>query len=336
MKFKTSIGFVIIFFFSILPGFAGGEGILKISGCVKTPFSLTIKDVEKFQQSEIQVNDVTKNGAYKGVFTCRGLSLKTLLEIAGIQKKDTDFNKPVDLAVVVKNTDNAQVVLSWGEIFFKNPDNVVIALSAVPVFPHKGIDHFEDKAAYHTMMKTLNRKIAFPRLVIAGDLYSDRCIESISEISVVDLKPQVEGKKSPSVFSENFSIKGPGMSPVLINELPQSEQTSIRAHVVGEGRGYHGTHDFCGIPFFSLLEKAKASLDVNTVFIVSAPDAYRSLISYGELFFGAHGNRILITDRSDGRAWENGGRFILVLPDDLMADREVKAISEIEIINIAQ
>ncbi len=334
MKLKIHVYILIITLFFSLPVSATDKSVLKILGCVKNPLSLTSKDMEKFQQSEIQLNDIRNNGEFKGIFACRGVSLKTLLGLAGIEKTDTDFKKPVDLAVVVKNTANNQVVLAWGEIFFKNPDHVLVAVSASPVFPHKDIHHFKDKAAYQTMMSTLNRQITFPRLVIANELFSDRCIESISEIRVVDLKPEVEGKKSPFVYSENFKLVGPGISPVVINKLPETPKKVIKAHVVGEGRGYHGTHDFRGIPLIDLLEDFKAGFDVNTVFMVSAPDAYRSLISYGELFLNPHGNRILVTSRIDGQIQKNGGRFILVLPDDLMADREVKAVSKIEIIHV--
>jgi len=334
MKSRINIYMLIIMLFTSLP-VAAGESVLKIVGCVKTPLSLTLKDMARYQQSETQLNDIHKNGEFKGIFTCRGVSLKTLLGLAGIEKTDTDFKKPVDLAVVVKNTSKDQVVLSWGEIFFQNKDHVMVAVSALPVFPHKGIDHFKDKTAYQTMLDTLNREIVFPRLVIAGDLFSDRSIESVSEITVVDLKPEVEGGKSPTVFSENFKLVGTGISPVVIKNLPETPKLTIQAHVVGEGRGYHGTHDFSGIPLVAVLENIRAGFDVNSVFMVSAPDAYRSLISYGELFLNSHGNRILIADRIDGQIRESGGRFILVFPDDLMADREVKAISKIEIINIA-
>ncbi|MBW2605239.1 MAG: hypothetical protein JRE28_13150 [Deltaproteobacteria bacterium] len=336
MKLKISIFILIATLFSGISASGAEEHVLKIFGCVKKPMSLTLKDLEKFQQSETQLNDIRKNGAFKGVFSCRGVSLKTLLRFAGIEKTDTDFKKSVDLAVVVKNRSNDQVVLSWGEIFYKNQDHVLIAIQAYPIYPHKGIDHFKDKAAYETMISTLNRRIRFPMLVISGDLFSDRCIESISEITVVDLKPEVEGEKSPAVYSENFKLVGPGISPVVIDKLPETSRKTIRAHVVGEGRGYHGTHDFTGIPLISLLGNIKLGFDTNTVFMVSAPDAYRSLISYGELFLNANGDRILFADQVDGKTWENGGRFILVLPDDLMADREVKAVSKIEIMHIGK
>ena len=336
MKLRTAICILICILTFTVSAAGAEKNVLKIDGIVKTPLNLSLMDLAKFQQSEIQLNDVRKNGEFRGIFKCQGVSLKKLLGLAGIEKTDTDFKKPVDVAVVVKNTAGDQVVLSWGEIFYKDPDHILIASSAHPVFPHKGADHFKNKAVYESMIHTLKRKVNCPRLVIAGDLYTDRCLESISEIRVVDLKPEVEGEKSPSVYSEQFKLVGPGIKHALYSKLPETGKTNIRAHVVGEGRGFHGTHNFTGIPLTSLLEKFKADFDVNTVFIVSAPDAYRSLISYGELFLNSLGHRILMTDTVDGESWgKNGGKFIMVLPDDLMADREVKAVSKIEIIKTA-
>jgi hypothetical protein len=308
---------------------------LQISGIVNQPLSLTLKDLATFQQSEVQINDIRQNGQFNGVFTCQGISLKTLLSFSNIEKKDTDFKKQIDLAVVVKNRLGEQITLSWGEIFYKNPDHVIIALSADPIFPHKGAHHFADESTYQEMIKTLNRKVAFPKLVVSGDLLTDRCLEAVSDIVVVDLKPKVEGAKSPSVYSKSFRMVQSGKADKIYTHLPEGSDASAQLHIVGEGRGYHGTHRISGISFKDIVSPYENTFNLNTVFIVSAPDAYRSLISYGELYLNSHGNRILIADKIDGKPTpENGGRFILYFPDDLMADREVKAAGKIEILNL--
>jgi hypothetical protein len=71
--------------------------------------------------------------------------------------------------------------------------------------------------------------------------------------------------------------------------------------------------------------------DLDTVFLLSAPDGYRALLSYGELFQTLSGDRILISDRNDKPA-KKGGLFNLIIPDDLMADRWVYAVDKIEVI----
>jgi len=319
----------------ILSTGASSDAVLSISGAVHQPLALTIQDLKGFQQGAVQINDIRQNGQFNGVFTCRGVSLKILLSAAGIEKKDADFNKQIDLAVMIKSSSGEQVTLSWGEIFYKNPDHVIVAVSADPIFPHKEANHFSDEAAYQQMIKTLTRKVAFPRLVVSGDLFSDRCLESVCDIVVVDLEPKVEGRKSPSVYSDNFRIVQYGKSVKVFNQLPEGADDSVQLNIVGEGRGYHGTRVVHGVSFKTLIDPYKTGFDLNTVFIVSAPDAYRSLISFGELYMNPHGCRILIADRMDGEPIaSNGGRFILFFPDDLMADREVKAVSRIEIMNL--
>ncbi len=335
MKSKITLFLIIGAMVLLLSAGANAETVLKVTGIVNHPLGLTMTDLERFQPTDVQINDIKKDGSYQGVFNCRGISLSTLLGVAEIEKRETDFKKQVDVAVIVKSRTGKQITLSWGEIFYKYPDDVIVAISSSPIYPHKGVDHFADKAVYEEMMKTLNRDVGYPRLIVRGDLFSDRSIESVSEIVVVDVKPKVEGKKSPTVYSENFQIVKDGKTGKKVTQMPEGPRGRIQLHIVGEGRGYHGTRWIEGVSFKKLLEPYSARFNVNTVFIVSAPDAYRSLISYGELYLNPHGDRIMMADKVDGTPIDsNGGRFILHLPDDLMADREIKAVSKIEIMNL--
>jgi hypothetical protein len=74
--------------------------------------------------------------------------------------------------------------------------------------------------------------------------------------------------------------------------------------------------------------------DLSQVFLVSAPDGYRSLFSYGEVFLDPAGGRVILADRSNGKPLKRGGKFFLAPPDDLMADRDVKAVEKIELISL--
>ena len=307
-----------------------------VSGAVNNPMTLTEKSLAQFARVNVQLNEITTDKKFNGAFVFHGVPLKSVLEVAHVEKSDTDFQKPVDLAVLVKNMAGQSVALSWGEIFFKNPGNVVIALSADPIFPHKGIDHFKDQKAYHDMMRTLNRTIGFPKLVVTGDFYTDRCIENVTEIIVYDLRPNVPGKKSPTVYSEKFTITGDVKNTKTLENLSGQARSAITAHVVGEGRGYHGTKAYTGTPLTALLDAVQPRLTLNTVFMASAPDAYRVLLSYGELFLTPLGKRVVVADTVDGKPFNNGGKHVLVLPDDLMADRELKAIANINVVHLGR
>ncbi len=307
----------------------GSPRVIKITGAVTSPLTLCIKELGRFQATQVQLNEITADKKFHGVFTYKGVSLKTLLRMAHIEKQDTDFKKQTDLVVNIKSTDGKNAVLSWGEIFYKDAGEIIIAVSAHPIFPHKGSDHFKDKEAYRKMIKVLKREIGFPKLAVGGDFYTDRCLENVHEIEVVDLRPKLAGKKGAPLLSRQFTIEKENRVVKTVSKLSKKEREKIDVHIVGEGRGYHGTHLFEGVPFVDLIEESEIKIDSGTVFIISAPDAYRVSISYGELFLSPYGRRTLIADKVDGASIDKGGKFILVFPDDLMADREVKSINRI-------
>ncbi len=310
-----------------------GSGV-NINGAVKNPLQITLRSLEMLTASDVHLNDIFEDGKFNGVFEFRGVPLRDLLDLAHVEKKETDFKKPIDLAILVRNNTGQMVTLSWGEVFYRNKEEIILATSAKPIFPKKGIDHFENKDEYHQMIQTLNRTVDFPRLIVRSDFYTDRSIEGVTEIEVYDLRPDVPGKKSPHPYSEDFVVNGSVMKPYTMDRFDESSLKEIRAHIVGEGRGYHGTHDLMGVSLKGLIMAAQPNLNLNTVFLVSAPDAYRSLLSYGELFLNPHSDRILVTSERDGKSIKKDGKFIMILPDDLFADREVKAVRRIEVISL--
>lgn len=309
---------------------------ISITGSVNNPLRVSLASLEKLSTSEVQLNEIYKNGDFKGVFRLKGIPLKDLLDLSNIEKKDTDFKKPTDVVIRVKNSSGQMVTLSWGEIYFKNTDAIMIATSSRPVYPHKGPHHFKDKAAYHQMLKILERSIDYPKLIVRSDFYADRALEDVTEVEVVDLRLNVPGKKSPDAFSKEFRITGAVKKEMILDTLPDLASKTALTHIVGEGRGYHGTCEFSGVSLKDLILETEPDLNLNTVFVISAPDAYRALISYGELFLNPHGERILVADKKDNGPIPHNGKFYVVLPDDLMADREVKAVCKIEIMSIGK
>lgn len=305
---------------------------LTITGLVKRPLTLTVEDLAKFQSAAVRINDIRKGGAFHGVFTTQGVPLRNLLEVALVEKEASSYAKPVDLAIVVRDRNGKKVALSWGEVFYRNPSDVVIAYSAAPIMPH----HMDCTSCHATgfskpYLDQLSRTVSLPKLVMANDFDSDRSLEGIVTIEVVNLDPRGAAKKKGELFSPRMVVSGLMEYPVTIFSLDNLPRTTVAVNIVGEGKGFHGRGVYGGVPLSDLIEAVGIEPDLRSVVSVTSPDGYRSLVSWGELILSPQGQRIVIADEWNGKPIEKGGAFVLVVPDDLAADRDVKAVTKIEV-----
>lgn len=303
-----------------------------ITGEVAQTVCLSAKDLARFECSEVRLNEVSRDGRYHGAFSYRGPTLRSLLEFAGIEKKNSDFNKDLDLAIVVKDKKGQQIVLSWGEIFYRNAPDVIIAVEASPVIPHHKKNKIPEE--YYPWLEELEREVGLPKLVLARDFYSDRCLEGIIGIEVVDLHPTVSRQKQEVLFSPQFTVSGYGVNPLSYSALPPLDRIEILFKEVGDGQGYHGLKLFEGVSLAQILEEAGIPRDLDSAIVLSAPDGYRTLLSYGELFLSPAGKNIIIGDLMARTKVKERGRFFLITPDDLSADRHVKSVQKIEVISL--
>ena len=306
-----------------------------IGGAVRQPLNLGLEDLSMMESVSVRLNEVTRDKQFRGVFTYRGVPLRTLLELATVQKETSGFSKNIDLAVVVRSREGKAAVLSWGEIFYKNPSEVVVAISGTPIRPHsRSCEGCHSMDIAQPALDQLNRKVLFPKLVVANDFFTDRSLEDVVSIEVVDLKGQAEKKSTKKLFAPKLTLVVDGKT-TEITDLSGYKRVDVLAKDVGDGRGYHGLKEFGGVPLREILSKAGIGQETNVVILASAPDGYRSLFSYGEVFLAPQGERMMIADRLDGRAIDENGRFVLIPPDDLAADRDVKAVERIEVVSMA-
>ena len=308
-------------------GWAASSSGISISGAVKQPMRLTLEDLAKFQSINIRLNEVDRDQYFFGAFDYQGVPLRNLLELAYIQKEESSFGKLLDMAIVIRNKVGKQVVLSWGEVFYRNPAEIIIAYGASPIMPERaeGREKWRD---------TLNRPIGFPRLVVANDFYMDRSMESITSIEVISLNPKLKPGKTANPQPSSFDIFGSVKTLLQISDLTAYPRTEVMIKVIGSGRGYQGVRQASGVPLVKLLEKAGAWMDVNTVYLVTHSDGYRALLSFGELFLNPAGGRILVADGKENKGTGKEVGFTLLLPHDLSSDRNVKGIESIEVINL--
>lgn len=322
---RWSVCFIIIFLVQA-EGWAASSGF-SISGAVKQPLHLTVETLSQFQSVNVRLNEVDSAKNFQGVFNYQGIPLRALLELAYIQKEESRFSKALDMAIVVRNQSGKQVVLSWGEIFYKNPAEIIVAFGARPLMPYR-------QEAQKKWQDIMNRPIGLPKLIVANDFYNDRCLEDIASIEVIDLNPRLKVQKKDKFHAPSFTVSGEVKTPLKVSDLSAYPLTEASVNPVGDGKGYLGVRPVRGISLIKLLEKAGAPMDVNTVYLISAPDGYRTLLSFGEVFLNPAGARVLISDQADNQNMEESGRFKLNLPDELSADRSVNAVENIEVINL--
>jgi precorrin-4 methylase len=334
-KMLFSSLFLLVCLFSV-NGWAESPPAISITGAVRQPLNLTMEDLARFEPVGVRLNEVTMDKNYHGAFNYSGVPLRTLLEVASVQKEETDFSKLIDLAIVIRNKDGKQIVLSWGEVFYKNPSEIIIASSAAPIMPMRKCQDCHAPEVYQKWLEPLKRRIELPKLVITNDFYTDRSLEGIVGIEVRDLHPGMASKKLPELFSPQFSITGAVDQILNIADISAYSRREVTDKQIGDGRGYHGLRTFQGVSLLGLLQKAGIGTDLNTVMLVSAPDGYRSLVTYGELSLSQSGRNIIIADNVDDEPMKKNGKFSLVIPDDLSADRMVKAVDKIEVITLTQ
>lgn len=307
---------------------------LTVGGSVKQPLNLKIEDLAKFGTVETRLTDLTAEKVYNGVFAYRGVPLRALLEAAAIRKEEGGFYKPTDMAIAVRNKEGKTSVLSWGEVFYRDSGNAVIAFSATPVVPHhsQGCAQCHGEEFYQPTLDKLKRKVGLPRLVLPNDFYSDRSIEDVVSIEVIDLKRGSAKGPDPKPSSEKFSITDPKGITTEYTELSGYRTIKVAMKEVGDGRGFHGLKKFEGVPVRDILSKANAGEEIDKAMLITSTDGYQVLYSFGEIFLSPLGERIVISQGKRGLAGEK--KFSLIIPDDTAADRMVKTVNKVEIISL--
>jgi hypothetical protein len=315
---------------------------LRVSGAVDQPLRLRLDDLRRLPRYAVQLSEVHRDGSFHGTMRYRGASLRQVLELARLGKSAGAFRKPTDLAIAVRDRRGRSVLLSWGEVFYSDPGRFILATGWTPVRPHKACSRCHQPAEAQPRLEQLQRRVALPKLVPAGVIYGDRAMEPVAAIAVVEPRPAPPaadgvadggGHGRRRLYAPEVRLDGVGVAArtfdALPADVPRRELTAVRT---GEGTGFHGLRHYSGVRLRALLEAAGFAFEPQRAVVLSAPDGYQVLVSAGELF-APDGNRILLADRCGGRPLEAGGRFQLVAAGDLHADRWLKAVARIEVID---
>jgi precorrin-2 methylase/DMSO/TMAO reductase YedYZ molybdopterin-dependent catalytic subunit len=312
---------------------------LTVTGEVKRPLKLTVEDLARFQSVEVQLNEVHRDSSFHGVFRHQAVPLRHLLDMAQIVKQDSPFPKQIDLAIRVRNAAGEQVLLSWGEVFYSNAGEVAIAFAATPVKPMMTVAKCQSchgPEVFQSALDVYARSAKLPKLLIRSDFYTDRCLENVTGIEVIDLYPDIKIDRSVKLQSDELLISGAVEKELKVCCLKKYPQIEVSKKVVGMHMGYHGLHNYVGTPLVKLLEAAGAGNDLTKGVMISAPDGYRAFFSFGELHLADKGRRIILAKSDNGKLLkgQRGGKFRIIVPDELVDDRDVLAVDRIEVVDL--
>jgi len=302
-----------------------------IKGTVKNWLDLNLEALKSLPAYEVTLVEVTKDERYHGTFVYKGVSLKDLLNIAKILTKEKKFPKFIDTGIIVRNEEGKEIFIAWGEIFHRNPEKVILAYSYRPVKPHfLDCSRCHAKKFYQPVLAQLDRTVKLPKLVISDDFYTDRSIEGVKEIEVVELNGSTMYNKIQNLYSDKIAVYKNGKKITEIKELVVPEKERIRIKILGEGGSYYGIKSFEGVELKEVIENFYAGNNLNGAVIVYGADGYRSVFSLGEIFLSKE--KTILADKIDGASIKNGGKFVMVSSGDIFANRMVKAVSRIEIV----
>ena len=133
------------------------------------------------------------------------------------------------------------------------------------------------------------RQVPYPKLIAARDRFSDRSIEAVTSIEVVELGAdrgyQVEKGKGPKdMRADEIAIAGPDGKETKVSDFDGLRRIAARAIQAGDGTGFHGIREYEGVSLREALAQLGYGPDPAAGFVMSARDGYRVMLSSEEIW----------------------------------------------------
>jgi len=299
---------------------------------------------------------------YRGTFATEGVALRDLLEKAEVAKATSDnFDRPLDLAVVVTGRDGSRALFSWGELFLLGDAGAALLVDKVrPLVPHHH-EAIEDArfapsawfgvparekldvsgcAGCHDGGKL--GRIDVPRglcLVPTRDATGRRFVEDVVSIEVrqagFPAPPRKRDQEDPWVEAPLLVLPDGASTPLTAAALEGVPRAGGADDGIGLGRGFHGHRAFEGASLAALLKsKLPAGTDPGLLFVVvTASDGYRSLYSGGEILLSCLPENVLLVDTEGGKPLlRKSGRLESYARADFFVDRSVRNLAEVRVL----
>lgn len=267
-----------------------------------------------------------ENGNFIGAYQYEGYSLYDILDRIVLKKKNQDEFPPIiDLYVEVENADGEKVVLSWGEVYYPiHRHEIIIASKVRRIVPSKTNDLWP--------LPTDSK------LVVASDLYTERNISNPVRITIKSstLKYKIDREIKDMYASEvKFFIKNSLLTTLKDKALAEDNLVNYGSVFYGRGKGIHGTTPFKGVmmkDFTSEFYKMNQDFLRTGLFIVAAPDGYRAVFTYSEIFNRNDQAEVLIVPMADVK---DQGAYLLYPAADFFSDRSIRCLNEVRFVQVS-
>jgi len=296
-----------------------GPRIIEVRGEISNPDQTYIEELPMHSVIVKEALLAGDSNKFIGAYQYCGYSLYDILNKYKLEKRNKEiFNPIIDLYIIVENGEGDRAVLSWGEIYYPvNRNNIIIATKVNRIVPSK------TKELWPLPENT--------KLVVAHDLLTERNILNPNKITIVsdDIELVVTKGLKP-LYAPDISVYNDTVKIRTITTIPEGlTEMNYETIFYGRGRGIHSTTPFNGYLLKEILKEHFALTKeniINGLLVISAPDGYRGVFTYSELFNRNDQSEILlVTDPGN----KDGGDFRLFPSCDFFSDRAIKAVNGI-------
>jgi len=263
-----------------------------------------------------------ETGQFTGAYLYQGYSLYDILNETVLKKKnESEFPPITDLFVEVENEKGEKAVISWGEIYYPiHRHEILVATGVRRIVPSK--------------TKELWPLPDESRLIIASDLYTERNISNPVKITVRSSSMAfVIDRNIPDMYAGELGVYSGDRKLLNIREGELTgKMVSYGSVFYGRGTGIHGTTPFKGIMMKDYLTEyfpLNREQLMQGVFIVAAPDGYRAVFTYSEIFNRNDQAEVLIVLRYGEK---HQGAFLLYPAADYFSDRSIRCLNHIRLV----
>jgi hypothetical protein len=289
-----------------------------VQGEVETPGVVDLTSLPLRSVAIKEVGFEKGERVFKGAYFVGGYSLYDILSGKKFKKAaENTFGPPVDLYVVVENDKGDKAVFSWGEIYYRNSFDILIAKTIQPINPARA------KAAYPLPDA--------PRLINAGDFLNVRFVSNPTKITVRSFHGPVPKDKPKDISSPEISVVGKAGSFTIGDIASSVEKRTYTDVGYGHGMGFKGAQNVSGFllkDLFASNLRLSPEMFGRYIAVASAKDGYRSVLSLSEIMNRNDSQELLLLEKRNS---PGDGRYALYPSGDYFADRDVKALGKIEL-----